>query len=320
MKYKYLLVGDTKGRTVVDPQTEEPQLSGLYLWSRAFQKYSGKGSIELFWRKEDLEDYDIVHVNYTPSNIQLPGVIRDQLGDSSSTKLVINVDLDTHYWGVNFGHNINDFIRELKLADYLFHVESKGAESLEMLLNREIHINPHPVDVSGIYDYMLKEREPVIGTIFHRYFPNTVVPFLVQREIPLRRVLFGYVPVGKQSVVANAGMYDQIVPLQGFKKHLQEVAKCAIGCDLYEGHTYGRTIVELAALGIPTVCSSTIEAGHRLFPQTTVGPYDIHEARQRLTLLHEDQEFANSVIIEANKACSYYSLENSYKRFVEMIE
>jgi len=320
MKYSYLLIGDSKGKNIVDPMSEEPQLSGLYLWSRAFQKYGSKGNMDNFWRKEDLEDYDIVHVNYTPSNMQHPSVIRDQLGDSSSTKLVINVDLDTHYWGVNFGYHFNDFIRELNLADILFHVEQKGAETLTMLLDREVHINPHPVDVTGIFNYSLKEREPIIGTIFHRYFPNTVVPYTIQKDIPLRRVLFGHVPVGKHGVVANAGIYDQVLPMQGFKTNLQELAKCAIGCDLYEGHTFGRTIIELAALGVPTLCSSTIEAGQRLFPQTTIDPYDISRGKELITLLAEDLDFANSVILEANKSCSFYNLENSHARFVEMVE
>ncbi|MFH1769863.1 MAG: hypothetical protein ABH833_04345 [Parcubacteria group bacterium] len=319
-KYKYLLIGDPAGASFVDASKEEAQLSGLYLWSRTFKINGEEGKIETLWRAEELEEYDIVHVNYTPSNIQLPSVIRDELGNSSSTKLVINVDLDVHYWGVNFGYFFMEFIRELKLADVLFHVESKGAEALEMLLDRKVHVNPHPVDVRNMYDYMKKDREPVIGTMYHRYFPNTTIPFITQRKVPMRRILFGHVPVGKQGTVANAGMFDQIIPRTGFKDYLNEVSKCAIGCDLYEGHTFGRSVIELAALGVPTVCSSTIEAANELFPLTTIDPYDVKSAERLFIRLSEDDEFCNTVIKQAHSLCGEYSLESSYKRFVEMIE
>ncbi len=319
-KLRYCLIGDDIGDKFVDPNKDEAQLSGLYQWSNAFQKYGSCGEIHPLWRKEEIEDYDIIHVNYTPSNIQLPTVIRNELGDSSSTKLVINVDLDVRYWGTNFSYHLINFMTELKKADILFHVEPKGAEILEQLLDRKVHTLPHPVDVTNIFDYMRKEREPIIGTIFHRYFPNTIIPFIAQKNIPLRRVLFGFQKVNKKNIVANAGMFDQILPNISFKEGLAEVSKCLIGCDLYEGFTYGRSVVELAALGIPSVCSSTISATEKLFPYTSVDPFDVKGAEKLLYKLYEDEEFCNEVIKYAHKECGQYSIKNSYTRFVEMLE
>ncbi len=319
-KLKYCLIGDTLDGDVVNANKGRPQLSGLFLWSKAFEMYGSKGNISTIWRKEDLEEYDIVHVNYTPSNIQLPSIIKQELGNSSSTKLIVNIDLDVRYWGFNWSYYLNILTNELRLADAVFHVEPVGAGILEHMIDRKVSILPHPVDVTNIYNYMRKEREPIIGTIFHRYFPNTIIPFTAQKNIQLRRVLFAFRPVEKKTVVANAGMFDQILTTRSFIDNLNEVSKCAIGCDLYEGFTYGRSIIELAALGVPTVCSSTISASGKLFPFTSVDPFDIKGAERLFIRLSEDEQFANDVIIHANKQCSQYSIKNSYTRFMEMLE
>ncbi len=320
-KLKYCLIGDDTGDKHVDPTKDEAQLSGLFLWSRAFNLYGKSGEIRPIWRKNDLEKYDIIHINYTPSNIQLPTIIRNELGVNSSTKLVINIDMDVHYWGVNFSHQITNVMNELKMADVLFHVEPMGADVLGHILDRKVNTLQHPVDVTNIFNYMKKERQPVIGTIFHRYFPNTIIPFAAQKNIPLRRILFGFTQEKKEKrLVSNAGMFDQILQFQQFKDNLDEMSKCLMACDLYEGYTYGRTLIELAALGVPTVCSSTISSAKTIFPFTSVDPFNVREAERIFIKLYEDGEFCDRVILHANKHCSQYSLKNAYKGFIEMIE
>jgi len=315
----YCLIGDNVGQNVVDASNDGLQLSGLYLWSQAFNLHGSSGRIDAIWRKEDLEDYDIIHVNYTPSNNQLPAVIKEELGTDSSTKLVVNVDLDIKYWGQNWAYNLHNFKTDLEAADVLFHVEPKGGELINQLFGLSVHTNPHPVDVRNLYDHMRSVKEPVIGTIFHRYAPNTLLPYAAQKNIPLRRVLFGFQPTGKHGIVANAGMFDQILKYQHFKEYAIELAKCAIGFDLYDGYSYGRATIEMAGLGVPAVVSNTVHASH-LFPMTSVDPYDTKGAEKILQKLSTDTEFCNEVILEAHEGCKMYSLENSYKRFIEMVE
>jgi len=327
---KYILIGDDRGRNFTNKsekgvqdkdKKEDILLAGLYLWSTVFKKYGGGGTIEPYWRKDDLEEYDIVHVNYTPSNLQLPMNIRDELGESSSTRLIINVDLDVKQWSPNYSYYLSAMIRDLKCADILFHVEPHGAAVLEHLMDgKKVHVNPHPVDVSLLYDYIKKEREPAIGIMFHRYTGETLMQYLASKNIPLRRILFGYTPIGKQPVVANSKMYDQILMYQSYRDHINELSKCAIGIDLYAGYSFGRAPIEFAGLGMPAVVSSTIGAAQRLYPFTTVDPFDTKGAEGLLKQLVSDEEFANKVIKHAHENCTYYSLKNSYKRFIEMME
>lgn len=320
-RFSYLLVGDSRGRNHLNSKPEEQrlQLSGLYQWANAFARYGKSGTIDAFWRKEDLEEYDIVHINMTPSNLQHISVIKDELGESS-TRIVCNVDLDVAHWSVNYSYYMTSLVRELEKADILFHVESAGANVLRHLMNREVHVCPHPVDVSGIYDHMKKEREPMAGVMFHRYTGESMVPYIALRNIPLRRVLFGYTPIGKQAAVANAGMYDDILPHQGFRQHIEELSKMFLGCDLYHGYTYGRSVVELAALAIPTVASNTIEAARYLFPETTVDPFDTKGAEEKFNKIISDPDFADAVLLTAAEGRRMYGLKSRYKAFCEMVE
>jgi len=142
-KLKYLLIGDSRGNKFQkEPESNELKLAGLYQWSNVFREFGNGGDIQPYWRKEDLEEYDIIHINYTPSNNQLPQWVKEELGNSSSSKIVINVDLDAKQWGQNFAYNILSMRKDLECADVLFHVEPHGAELLEHLIGRKVCVNP----------------------------------------------------------------------------------------------------------------------------------------------------------------------------------
>jgi len=318
---KYLLIGDPKGKEqeILQKSRDELELSGLYLWSKVFDDNGAHGTIDTFWRKEDLENFDIVHINYTPSNIQFPTVVREQLGNSSSTKLVMNMDLDIARLSPSWSYHLTNMVNEMRMADHLFHVEPKGAEILGHLLDRPITVNPHPVDVTRLYDYIRNDREPIIGTIYHRYTADTLTPYIAQKNISLRRILFGYIASNK-NYVANQGMYDQIIPYTNFKDHITEVSKSAIGFDLFNGFAYGRAPIEFAGLGIPAVVSNTLGAAPLLYPFTSVDPFDIKGAEALIKRLITDSDFSDLVIKTAHDGCGFYSLKSSYHRFMQMIE
>jgi len=316
-KLSYILIGDPKGKELANG-TNKLQLSGLYLWSSVFEQFGKSGTMDTLWRKEDLEDFDVVHINYTPSNLQLPELIKEELGNSSSTKIVMNVDLDVSIISQNWAYYTQVLTRGLKVVDKIFHVEPKGAQILSHLIDKEVEVCPHPVDVSMLYDHIKKEREPMVGVLFHRYTPDTLIPYIALRGIPLRRVLFGYI-ASKPQTVANAGMYDNIMLYTNFQEHIEEFSKSGLGCDLYSGYSYGRATIEMAALGIPAVVSNTIAASS-LFPETSVHPFDTKGAEEKFKKLISDEEFVNTVIETAHKGCGYYSLKSSYNRFIQMLE
>jgi len=317
---KYVLIGDPAGHEIANSgNKKEIQLSGLYQWANVFQKYGTKGNIEPIWRKEDLEKYDIIHINYTPSNIQLPTLIKHELKDSS-TKIILNVDLDVSKWSPNWSYYYTIMTNEIKLADYIFHVEPIGQNILQYMINSNVDLCPHPVDVNGLFDYMLKleDREDIISTIFHRYTSDTLIQFLAQQDIPLRKVIFGMHP-NNSKLIGSQGMYDQTIYHLKFLDFIKEIAKSRLGCDMYDGFSYGRVPIEFAALGIPAVVSNRIHSSC-LFPLTSIDPYDTIKANELFAKLLTNADFADLVISTAHEKCSYYSLKNSYDRFKTMIE
>ena len=309
----YCLIGDPVAAESIR-KTDGVVLSGLWQWSLAFEKYGAGGDVELIRRKDELEDYDIIHVNMTSGNFGLNHMIRDQLGDSSSTKLVSNIDFDVGTWGQLTHPTMLEKVMDC--ADLVFHVESRGADVLADVLERTVPTLPHPVDVHGLDKYKKVERDPYVANIYHRYYPDITVPYWVIRDLPLYSVLLGY----EGGKIPSLPMYDQVFSHIPFVNMIENMSKAKFGLDMFHGYNYGRTVVEFAALGVPCVCSETIDASSRCFPDLTVNPFDTKTARKLFTQLIDDDEKYVDVFTQGYHAASFYSQENCYNRFVEALE
>lgn len=313
-KLSYCLIGDPVAAENVKNDSDIT-LSGLWQWSIAFDEFGQSGGVQLIRRKEELEDFDVIHVNMTGGNFALLHMIRDELGDSSETKIVTNIDFDVGSWGRNFMYPTL-LEKALNCADMVFHVESRGAEVLEHVLDRNISVLPHPVDINGIDKYKKTEREPMISVIHHRYYPDPTTPYWATRDLPLNLVLMGNTKGG----IPTLSMYDQTIPHAPFKTMIENMSKSKFGLDLFHGYNYGRTVVEFAALAIPCVCSTTIDAGHRLFPDLVVNPFDVTGCHGRFAdMLKNDDKYVE-VFTEAYDKASFYNRENCYARFVQSFE
>lgn len=311
-KLSYCLIGDPTAVEGVK-QSKDVVLSGLWQWHLAFDKFGKKGDVRLLRRKEELEEYDIIHINMTAGNLALPDMVRDELGDSSDTKLVVNIDFDVMQWGVNWVYP-TILMKTVDCADMIFHVESTGADVLTHVLGRKVHTLPHPVDVVGLDRYKKSEREPTITTMWHRYIPDCTLPYFVQKDIPLYRVLLGH--SGK---VPTHSMYDFVYKHSPFVETIETMSRSSFGCDLYPGRSYGRSVIEFAALAVPCVCSNTIEASRRCFPELSVYPFDVAGANKKFKSIIDSSEKLVDVFTYAYDAVKYYSQENCYNRMVEAI-
>lgn len=315
-KLSYCMLGDSMAVAGIEQYTNKgvPMLSGLWQWHLAFDKHGKKGEVRLIRRKEELEDYDVVHVNMTAGNFGLPHMIRDQLGESSSTKLISNIDFEVGAWGQLTHPTMLEKV--MQCADMVFHVETRGADVLTNVLDRPVPALPHPVDVDGIDRYKKTDREPYIANVYHRYYPDITIPYWVIRDLPLYSMLLGY----GNGKVPSLPMYDQVFGHIPFVNMLENMSKAKFGIDLFHGYNYGRTVVEFAALAIPCVCSETIDAAHRCFPDLVVNPFDVKKAHDLFTELIDDDEKYIDVFTRAYEAAGYYSQKNCYDRMVEALE
>lgn len=312
-KLSYCLIGDPHAIDGVK-NSGEVVISGLWQWSLAFDEHGKNGDVRLLRRKEEIEEYDIVHINMTAGNLPLPQMIRDEIGDNSDTKLVVNVDFDVMQWGANWQYPTL-LTKAIDCADMIFHVESTGASILEHVLNRKVHTLPHPVDVDGLDRYKRTDREPTIATMWHRYVPDCTLPYFAQKDIPLYRVLLGH--TGK---VPTHSMYDFVYEPRTFIDTIETMASATFGCDLYPGRSYGRSVVEFAALAVPCVCSNTIEASCRCFPALAIDPFDVAGAHKLFETLIDDTDKTVDIYKYAYEAAGYYSQKNSYERMIDAVD
>lgn len=313
-QFSYCLIGDRLAVAGVDDHDKAvPILSGLWQWQAAFKKYGNDGDVRLVRSKDELEEYDIIHINMSAGNLALPQMVAEELKDSD-TKLVVNVDFDVMQWGANWQYPTL-LLKAVDCADMVFHVESTGAKILEHVLKRRVHTLPHPVDVVGLDQYKKTEREPTIVTMWHRYIQDCTLPYFAQKDIPLYKILLGY-----GGRVPTLAMYDIARKPQPFVDAIETMSLATFGCDLYPGRTYGRSVVEFAALTVPCVCSNTIEASCRCFPDLAVDPFDVKGANQKFKELVDDEEKLVDIYRYAYNASGYYSQHECYCRMVEAIE
>jgi glycosyltransferase involved in cell wall biosynthesis len=292
-------------------------LSGLYCWVSAFRDAGGKGVMNARMNKEYMEQFDLIGINYTPGHPTYIQAIRELLG-KSDTKIIANVDYAVSMWG-----NMNPLVmkKQLEMADMVFHVESTGARTLTSLLGDTfVSCIPHPVDVDRIKKFIVQPHDPpTITCQWHRYRGTWDSYYYGLKDIDAARVLVNF--YGEPPITDLEVMFDQIMPATEYTEYLKNIlAPAAINVDMAPDLTYGRGVVDAAALGVPTVGSNTIEAMNRIWPELVTPPHDYYETKALTTKLLTDKGFGGRMSVVGQERAKFYNTENSYKRMKEALE
>lgn len=315
-KISYLLTADKLAeRNWPKVKSEDLSLTGLWLWAKSVHKHGKKADIKVVIDKDELEQWDVIGLNLTPGNLEFPQVLREALGENSSTKLVINCDFEIDNWD-RIWMFPNIFAQAMNYADIVFHVEPVGSAALEHILKRKVFWIPHPCDLEGLDKLKKKEREPTVVTVYHRHTGEISFPYWAQKDLPLYRIQLGY---AKGKVPASS-MYHMVTPYIKFRDAMEIMSKAKFGFYCHQGYTVGRPLMEFAAMAIPCVCSKTMEACRRCFPSLATEVFDIKAQHDILEDLIDHDEKYNEAYKYAYEAVSYYSLENSYKRLCKAVE
>ncbi len=291
--------------------------SGLYCWLSVFRSDGSKGDMQANVSKDVLEQYDIVHVNFTPGHRSYIEAIRNALGEHSSTRLVANIDYAVSMWE---GINPFDLKRQLLMADHVFHVESLGAKNLSRLLGKDVPVIPHPVDVNALEIMAKSPGNPrTITCQYHRYQPTWSSYYYALLGVDARKVLCNL----GSNVPKDIDMelyFDRVFPQMDYCDYIKKIlARSSINLDLAPDRTAGRGVCDAAALGVPTIGSSSIESAHRLFPDLMVDPFDHGAIRDMVDRLISDRGFADEVSKRARSEVTWYGLEESKNRMMVML-
>lgn len=301
-------------------------VGGLYNWVAAFEKYGKFGAMNACVKKEVMEEYDIVHVNYTPRNATYISALREELGEHSSTKIVANVDFGTMLW-----NRMDPFVMkdQLMKADHIFHVESTGANRLKRLLSKDVAVIPHPINIEdikkGVKTGEDNERAPVISCQYHRYADTWCEYYYglmgIRQEYDVNLVLMNYSPPdGKKIDVPLVCMFNEIAERMDYPTYMEYLSKSLINVDVTYDHTYGRGVVEAAAMKVPTIGSDTIEAMKFLWPELAIKTGEDGQMRDKMKKLLDDDDWREEVAQSGYEMSDNYSQKSCYEKMVEMIE
>lgn len=323
-KMKYMLYsGEVEGDDVF--------ISGLFQWRNAFQKFGRGGELSVRIDKDAMEEFDIVHVNYTPANPTYITSLRNELG-KSDTKLIVNVDYAINMWNTLNPHVMK---QQLDNADLVFHVESNGAERLSRLLGKNVPTMPHPVDIDSLKAFRKNERFPLVTCQYHRYFDtwceyyygldilrkkNGQYEEYMDTTFPNIDVVLMNHSAGGLKGSRKGDLFTKVQERVGYAEYIIQQANALINIDITHDYTYGRGVVDCAALGVPTIGSRTIEAQRRIWPMLAVEPGNDADLRYKTYMLLTNDTLRDELKLEGEKVCEYYSLESSYIRMIEEVE
>jgi glycosyltransferase involved in cell wall biosynthesis len=295
--------------------TERITMGGLLCWPKAFSIYGRLGEKSANTAKDHLERFDVIHVNYTPRNASYISALRESLGNSD-TKIIANVDYAIGMWS-----NIDPYVMKDQLlrADLVFHVEPIGAAALQQFLGVPVPTVPHPSDVSRIKEFRQPTRLPAIAACqYHRYMYTWHPYFYALREFP--ELLSALMNVSSpQPDVPFDAYFNEVFTRTAYEEYIAMLGGSFINLDLTPDYTYGRGIVDAAALGVPTIGSVTCWAATHIWPDLAVQPYYIHQIKDRVRRLITDPEFASEMSSRGTELSEHYNLENSYNRMVECL-
>jgi len=292
---------------------EEPRRTGLYMWPRIFGS-----EVTLFKRDIDFEKYDVIHVNLAGVDVPIPDIIREKIGWSTSTKIVINMDYAVELWQSPYEHPLL-FEKSIRSGDKYFSTEPMTCMMLERIVKKKVYEIPHPCDVDSLKK-IKEDPEDNISIMYHTYDNQVYAPYFTLRDLGKKLRLLGYLPKADKLSMYTKQLYDKIVTVKPFPLFVREMKKTSVLYEPYTIHSYGRATVDAAALGIPVVGSNRVASVNKLFPKTAVNPINSRQVYETVKRVLEDEKFRQEVVDYAYQKVDEYNLKNSEERFLRMLE
>ena len=305
---KYVLITD-----FVHTQLLKENLirTGLYQWQLVF-----RGEVRPQRDILDYNEYDIVQVNMSTQDLHLIEEIRRQINTGGKTKLVVNNDYTTEMWSKTF-HHPTVLANAIKGADMIFGTEYYQTSALAELTGRQCFIIPHPADIKRLKSLKKLKQKNIISTIWRRYDNHAYIPSLVVRNHGLTTQLVGYDKnIDAQRGWLTTSMYDYAIGGTNCADFQDQLRESKIVYDPFTYHSYNRSIVECAAMGIPVVGSDRTQSIKMCYPFTAVDPYDVTSARRLIEKLLTDEAFNKKVVAFAKEKSEVYNHENSIEKYL----
>jgi glycosyltransferase involved in cell wall biosynthesis len=318
---------------MTDPKVNKP---GSGNWYRAFNAYPNwtgelreRGSLA----KDDFENFDIIHLTLAGVNVQLVKDIREVLGNSSSTLLILSND----YAFENFENGFEwptDMHEAAKCADFIFIQEPTQLGLWQHIVKEYIHkpwtvpVIPHPVNTEALKALYVKpeNRLDMAVYVYHKYERQIQIPSMLLDDLGIPTLMMGYLDAyalrqGRgQGRTLPAGFFNFNAGWLDWPTYSYILRHCTVGLEYYVVHSYGRVPQEYACLGIPAVCSNHSYTSTILYPGTCFSPYDLSAMRKSLERLVKDQEFWKQTADYASEKVETMNWQHSVENLLKALE
>jgi len=155
--------------------------------------------------------------------------------------------------------------------------------------------------------------------VCHKYDPSWLLLRMASRGLPIECDILVKDNDDARDLIA---MFPNLnIWLKELTKYYEWAAKHRFFISSYcRVHTYGRTAVENACLGIPHIGSSVTSAMDRLWPELCVDPQDAYGMNILANRLISDQTFFDDVVGFAYEQVEHYSYDARKQAFLEMLD
>jgi len=293
---------------------EELTRTGLYQWLNVFD-----GDVKYPRDVINYNDYDIVQINLSAQDVSLIGDVREVIEKNSKTKLIVNNDYTTEIWSKAFKFP-TPIGRALRMADMIYGTEYFQATAVSELAERKCYVVPHPADIRRLKSLSRTPTKSIISTIWRRYDNHAYIPSLAVRNHGLTTQLIGYDKKLDPNFHVTTTLFDYVLAGTNYFDFCDQLRESRIVYDPFTYHSYSRTTVDTAALGIPVITSNRTQSGVLCYPHTVIDPYDVTAARQLIKRLQEDKEFYKLVVDTALERSEFYNHSNSKERYLVALE
>lgn len=319
-KLKYLQVVQKITPAMQRCLGEIPRRGGMYNWLFLF-KGSMIGINQLSTKM--LEDHDVIQVNLAPVDQPLVHQIRKMLPKSSSTLIIGNNDYTCESWELWQNHP-QAYEHAQDVCDAVFGTEPYQTS----FLRDDAFVIPHPHWVDflkhvGSDDVDLDRYQ--IGYMFHwweakSYSASVILSKLRKKYANLETTMYGYEPTHDKMKQWQKVMWDQVEDPLSYPMFQQALLSKRFIFENCSYHTYGRTTVDTAALGIPAVGSNRVWSMRKCYPNMSFDPFDCKSMLRCMDKIFKGGSWLDKQIDIAQENVEFFNYKNSEKRYMEMVE
>ncbi len=336
-KLKYCIL--TNSKSAINKKNNF-EFSGLYQWLNVFN-----GELITNLKKIKAGNYDIIHINITPEDIDLIKKTKKVLGQGPESIIVASLDLPVEKWFNNkkFCERIKNNSKHL---DFVFATEFSICKQLEKIITNKVFEIAHPADILKLKLELGNTHKKDNIAVPHykgfskitelEYFTNHNINQLLFNNNLKKIGIFKFI-----TVIITTYQYFYLKFRifthntikkyfdKGYKKKInlticynekQWIKELASNKYIYSQDTsnnYGKTSIYAAASGAIVLSNNLSDANRRCYPFNTAKPNNMSEIQMYFNWIRYDESVQKHIIETAKNRIEYYNWDNLRKKILD---